>query len=348
MCGRDIADRARRAMRRREQSGTLGKRCDLFQLQHAAAELHIRHDDVHRLGLYIRKEALDAQNEFAAGRRHLRFAIDGGKILDRGRGRHLLQPVQLQVLHSSRQFQAALQIKMAVDVDQEIYVGTDPLAHGFGTGDPAAGELLDDGSIAEIARHLIERRQLYCVKAIGYGTGSHIGEALRSPWISGAVDIGILANALLNTTSEQIVCGYAKHFAPNVPQTLLESGHGDRSRQLTANGFRHADAAKVLDLVNASTFHLLEESSQEVEHAGIIPRDVARLGGVADTGDAGAGLESCDQPIPALVDLNANGFESGDGDLGRTSFGSQGCYGVGRERETREALEQDAPAKIHG
>src|SRR5439155_4138483 len=180
-----------------------------------------------------------------------RLPIDARQVLDWGGRRHLLEPEQLERLEPPGEVEPALHVEMAVDIDEQVRFRPDRLSDGGGAGDPELRELLDAGPVAQVARHLIEGRELYGVEAGLHSLLRRGRETLRRARLGGAVDIGVIADPGLDAASEELIGWDRVHFAADVPQALLKCARGHCGGRAAAGDLRLDRATEPFDIVDA-------------------------------------------------------------------------------------------------
>src|ERR1700736_546945 len=116
---------------------------------------------------------------------------------------------------------------MAVDIHEQIALWADGLANGVGAGDSELSEVLDLRGVGEIVRHVVEGRELDGVKSSGNSALGHGRKAFRRARISGAVDVGVVAELGVEESAKQFVSGDRSDFATNVPEALLKAAQGN-------------------------------------------------------------------------------------------------------------------------
>ena len=323
-------------MRRDRHRGGLRQRGDLLQFEHAAAVLHVRHEDIDRARGHVRVEALEAVDGLAAGGRHARGAVDGGQVFERARRGHFLEPEQVERLQAAGQIQAALQIEVAVCVDQEVRLRANSAAHRGGALNAQPGELLQPGRVGAPG-HAVEGRQLDGVEAGPHRAFGHLCKAGWRTVLGGAVDVGVVANARVEAAAEQVIRGDAGDLAADVPEALFQAAQGDGGHAAAARDLRLGRHARSLDVEDAAALEQLEEPADQGD-LGVVG---AAVRGIANAGDARAGAEAREEPIAAPIDVHAEDFQAGDGDAGRARVGRRR-----RQRGRDQGLQQLPPLRL--
>src|SRR4051794_23743772 len=87
---------------------------------------------------------------------------------------------------------------------------------------------------------------------------------------AGAVDVRVEPDALLDAPTKELVDRLTDNLSSNVPEALFERAHCNGSRHFAVFSLLHADAAKVLDFIDAAALDRFEELPHQANHALVV------------------------------------------------------------------------------
>ena len=225
--------------------------------------------------------------------------------------RDFLKPKESERFHLLEQPKSALQIEIAVSVDQDFAI-----AHRLADRPDAVDTLprvRRDFRSAAPERHTVKRSQLDSVETELDGPAGHRRETGCVTRIGGTINVRVVANRLPQLAAEKLITRHARDLALNVEQSLFDPAESAAGRAAELRDLRLNLSPQPFDVMDAAPLNKLKKILQ----FGNLGIAFAGVGCVPDATDPGAGLDSRNHPVAPLVYPHPKDFQARDNDIRR-------------------------------